>query len=121
MIRKLITIIAFTLCLPFQAAFCQQTSGGGGSDELKNTCDVSGGTYTTSSSGWACCWSDWGCYGCTDGNCKMKCHTRKCRKANRQGVRAGSGSHAVEGLAPQGKNAPIAPLPKTDKVKQKPD
>src|SRR5262245_7184357 len=108
MIGKVIAVIVFSLCLPMHMAFGQQTSGGGGTDEVKNTCEVSGGVFTSSASGWACCWADWGCYGCVDGKCKMKCHTRKCRKANRQS-KLGPDSQAVEGLAPQGNPAPIAP------------
>lgn len=101
------------------SAFAQQ-SGGGGSDGVKNTCEVSGGTFTGSESGnWACCWADWGCYGCVDGNCKIKCYNERCRKAN--GIsRASANEQAVDGLAPKGMKAPIAPK-KSKTLKQEAD
>jgi len=98
----LIFIFAFSL-----NAFAQQ-SGGGGND-LKDTCEISGGTWTGSSGGnWACCWADWGCYGCVDGNCKIKCTTPQCRKANGMG-KVNSNEQRVQGLAPAGMKSPIVP------------
>lgn len=92
-------------------------------DELKNTCEVSGGTWTESGGGnWACCWSDWGCYGCVGGVCKIKCHNQRCRDANQ--IRPGNSTptnpklHAIEGLAPAGSMAPVIPTSKLPKVKQ---
>jgi hypothetical protein len=46
-IKIAIRLIGIMLCLLAFNVFAQQ-SGGGGS-ELKNTCEVSGGTYTESS------------------------------------------------------------------------
>lgn len=90
-------------------AIAQQTSNEG-SGGMKNACEVSGGTFTGSEGGnWACCWSDWGCYGCVDSHCKIKCHNDRCRKAN--GVsRSVSNASPVSGLAPTGMKAPIAPI-----------
>lgn len=102
-------LIGIILCLLSFNVFAQQS--GGGSSELKNTCEVSGGTYTDSSRGWACCWADWGCYGCLDGLCKVKCYTRRCTRVN-YGTRPASNTQAVEGLAPKGMKAPIVPKPK---------
>lgn len=101
---NLILLVVF--CLPFQA-FAQQ-SGGGADDDVKTACEISGGDWTTSNSGWACCWADWGCYGCVNGVCKIKCHNQRCRKAN--GIsRAMQDTQKVPGLAPAGMKAPVAP------------
>lgn len=100
------TIILFILPFSLQA----QQSGDLG--DLKNTCEVSGGSWTESGAGnWACCWSDWGCYGCVGGICKIKCHNQRCRDANsvRQGEPSSPKTHAVPGLAPAGSIAPIVP------------
>lgn len=101
-------------CLSFNL-YAQQSGGGGGSD-LKGTCELSGGTFTGSEGGnWACCWSDWGCYGCVDGNCKMQCRTQRCRKANGASAISNNnpsikGTAVVKGLAPTGTTSPIAPV-----------
>jgi len=92
-------------------AIAQQTSN---NSEVKNTCEVSGGTFTESASGWACCWSDWGCYGCVNSICKIKCHNERCRKANGLN-RLAPGEQRVKGLAPAGMKAPIAPFIKQKK------
>lgn len=89
-------------------------------EELRNTCEVSGGTWTETGSGnWACCWSDWGCYGCVNGICKIKCHNQRCRDAN--SIRANEtpkkNYQRIKGLAPSGKLAPIVPKPKQPKMR----
>jgi hypothetical protein len=106
-----IRFVGIMLCLLSFNAIAQQS--GGGSSELKNTCEVSGGTYTESSRGWACCWANWGCYGCLDGLCKVKCYTRRCRIVNYGTPRPSASTQEVEGLAPKGMKAPIIPKPKT--------
>jgi hypothetical protein len=101
-------IFVMLLGLSFNA-FAQQSNGGGSGGGMKDACEISGGTFTGSESGnWACCWSDWGCYGCVDGNCKMNCKTKRCRKANAMS-QAGTGQQAVTGLAPSGMKAPVVP------------
>lgn len=100
-------------------------SGGSGGEGLKETCELSGGTFTGSESGnWACCWDNWGCYGCVDGNCKIKCNTARCRKANGIGSMNPSttppkGAAIIDGLAPAGMKAPVAPV-KRNKAMQMP-
>lgn len=99
----------FIFSLP---VFAQQTHN---LDELKNTCEVSGGTWTETGSGnWACCWSDWGCYGCANNVCKINCYNQRCRDANkiRANDRPPKNYQRIPGLAPAGKLAPIAPKPK---------
>ena len=105
MIRSM-AVLLFGICLSFNVLARQ--SGGGSGDDLGSVCDLSGGTYTESASGWACCWSDWGCYGCTSGECKIKCHTQRCKDANGQ-ARPGVGLKAIDGLASPGMKAPIVP------------
>lgn len=107
-------LLLISIPLSIQA---QQTS-----NDLKTTCEISGGSWTETGSGnWACCWSDWGCYGCVSGICKIKCHNQRCRDANQ--VRQGSSTptnpkiHAIEGLAPAGSMAPIVPTSKVPKAK----
>lgn len=108
-------LIIVILSLFSITAFAQQ-SGGSGGDDLKETCELSGGTWTGSAGGnWACCWSDWGCYGCVDGHCKIKCNTARCRKANGQASSSPTSNpkvQIVKGLAPAGMKAPVAPTPK---------
>lgn len=82
-------------------AFAKQNNS-----DVKNTCEVSGGQWTESASGWACCWADWGCYGCVNNVCKMKCYNERCRKANGT-VRPDEGVKPVKGLAPAGGKDPI--------------
>lgn len=85
-------------------------SGGTDSTGVKNTCEISGGTFTGSESGnWACCWSNWGCYGCHSGNCGMTCRTQKCRDANAAKVNGSSSGVKIKGLAPANMNAPYVP------------
>lgn len=90
-----------------QNASAQQTDEG-----LDQICDLSDGTWHTSASGWACCWNNWGCYGCTNGNCLMNCKTPKCKKANTMNT-AAPGQKEVSGLAPKEMKAPIIPAPNT--------
>ena len=108
------TIIRLTMMMLRLMSFnvYAQQAGGGGA-EIKNTCEVSGGTYTESTRGWACCWADWGCYGCLDGLCKVKCYTRRCRMVNYGTSRPSSSTQAIDGLAPAGMKPPIIPKPKT--------
>lgn len=107
--KKWISVIgAILLSLSF-TTYAQQSGGGG---DIENTCAVSGGTWTGSEGGnWACCWADWGCYGCVDGICKIKCHNQRCRDAN--GItRPSASTIGVDGLAPKGMKAPVIPKPK---------
>lgn len=99
-------LFALTLGLFMQNALAQQTDEG-----LDQVCDLSGGSWHTSASGWACCWNNWGCYGCTSGNCLMNCKTPKCRKANAMNT-VTSGYKEIPGLAPNAMKAPIIPSPK---------
>lgn len=110
--KKWISIIGLVLCIFSFPVFAQQS---GDNSEVKNTCEVSGGTWTESSNGnWACCWADWGCYGCVNGVCTIKCYNQRCRDANK--IRANDTPpkryQRIEGLAPAGSLAPIAPKPK---------
>ncbi|CAM2917862.1 acetyltransferase [Legionella steigerwaltii] len=115
---SLVALMLFFWGLSFNAAAAP--SGGGGGGGLKDSCEMSGGTFTGSEGGdWACCWSNWGCYGCIGGNCKIKCNTDKCRKANGVGSKVTSGLAPVNGLAPAGMKAPIVPKAPT-KIKQIP-
>ncbi len=109
--KKWICLLSILLFSFSVSVFAQQTDN----SDVKNTCEVSGGTWTESGSGnWACCWADWGCYGCVSGICKIKCHNQRCRDANR--IRASDtpvkNYQRIEGLAPAGSMAPIAPKPK---------
>ncbi len=109
--RRIILNCLFLLILALPFSVNAQQNNGGSSDGVKNTCEVSGGTFTGSEGGnWACCWSDWGCYGCVDGNCKMQCRTTRCRKAN--AAARPSNAQPVRGLSPTGAKPPVAPLPK---------
>lgn len=110
-------IISFLLCfLLFPVTSMAQQSGGGPDDDVKTACDISGGDWTSTSGGnWACCWSDWGCYGCVNGVCKIKCFNDRCRNANGIG-RPAADQQAVPGLAPAGVKAPIVPKPKVMKA-----
>lgn len=90
--------------------FFAQAQQSGGSDGVKNTCEVSGGTFTGSEGGnWACCWSDWGCYGCLSGVCKIKCYNDRCRKANGISATLSNDETKVKGLAAPGMKVPVAP------------
>jgi hypothetical protein len=108
--KKWIALLAILL-FSF-TAFAQQS---GDNSDVKNTCEVSGGTWTESGGGnWACCWADWGCYGCVGGVCKIKCYNQRCRDANK--IRAtqtpGKNYLRIEGLSPAGSMSPIVPKPK---------
>jgi len=113
--KRILSFLSITLLAISFSVFAQQ-SGGGGDSDLQTACEISGGSWTGSAGGnWACCWDDWGCYGCVDGNCKIKCTTQRCRDANGQ-ASIGSKNQIVKALAPAGQRAPVAPKPKV-KVK----
>lgn len=100
--------ILLTVCLfaAFQSVYARPAGGG---MSLKDVCQLSGGNWSGSESGsWSCCWPDWGCYSCANNVCKMKCSTQRCKNANAIG-KAAPGERKIEGLAPRGKKAPIAP------------
>jgi hypothetical protein len=109
---KLLTLIFISILSLFsQNIYAQQNNDEG----LDQVCGLASGKWHTSASGWACCWSNWGCYGCTGGNCVMKCDTTRCRKANGMSRIVGEGKREfveLNDLAPQGKKAPIIPKPK---------
>ncbi|AHE66856.1 hypothetical protein [Legionella oakridgensis] len=113
--KKWISLLGILLFTFSFSVFAQQASD---NSDVKNTCEVSGGTWTESGGNWACCWADWGCYGCVDGVCKIKCYNQRCRDANK--IRAtdtpGKNYQRIEGLAPAGQLAPIVPKPKTLKA-----
>jgi hypothetical protein len=78
--------------------------------EMRNTCSVSGGTSTSSSQHFSCCWPGWGCVHCavSDGaiyadQCWTDCDSQACRDAN-AGDRLG---------LPQTKKPPAASVPGT--------
>ncbi|VEG90452.1 acetyltransferase [Legionella spiritensis] len=107
-------VVPFLLIIAV-SGMAQQQSGGNG--DLQGACQLSGGQWISGDSGnWACCWADWGCYGCVDGVCKMKCHTVRCKKDNGQAVKPGNGEMRVKGLVPEGMVAPVVP----DKGKEQP-
>lgn len=99
-------------------AYAEQASAKGNDgvagNGMQQACEISGGSFIGSENGnWACCWDDWGCYGCVDGKCKIKCNTARCKKANgmtklRDGEHPVTGS-AVKGLVQPGERAPVAP------------
>lgn len=102
--------LAVVCVLLFSNSVFARQSGGGGGDDLEGVCELAGGTWTGSESGnWACCWQDWGCYGCHSGVCKMQCRTKRCRDANRV-RKAGRGTTSVKGLVAPGAKAPIVPI-----------
>lgn len=103
---KLLPTLVISLAALFSSeSFAKQNTQEG----VHNTCDVSGGRWVGSETGrWACCWADWGCYGCLNGICKMKCETQRCKDDNAQ-KRPGQDERAIEGLAPIGEMAPIIP------------
>lgn len=111
--RLILSSILFFI-LPL-STFAAPSSGGSGG--LQDACEISGGTFTGSESGnWACCWPDWGCYGCVDNNCKIKCNTARCRDANGQAAVNTNGKtvpgtkvSSVKGLAPKGMRNPVVP------------
>lgn len=101
-------ILSFLFVFTF-GLFITQNAPAQQSDEgLDQICDLSGGSWHTSTSGRACCWNNWGCYGCTAGNCVMNCKTQKCKKANSMTM-ATSGQKEISGLAPKAMKAPIVP------------
>lgn len=114
---KLIVSVVFFL---FIGSVSAQQSGGG--DDLKGVCELSGGEWTGVESGnWACCWPQWGCYGCVSGQCKMKCNTQRCRRAN--GMLSGTGTDTtgtikLKAIVPAGSIAPVVPKPKPNISKQ---
>ncbi|ASQ47334.1 hypothetical protein [Legionella clemsonensis] len=85
----------------------------GGGEDLKGVCELAGGRWVGSESGnWACCWDNWGCYGCVDSVCKMKCDTQRCRKANGMARPDSNNEVIIKGLAPANSKAPIVPKKK---------
>ena len=104
--KKWISLFVIIMSMFSVSVYAQQSDDMGG---LENTCSISGGTWTSTAGGnWACCWADWGCYGCVDGVCKIKCTTPRCRKANSI-ARPGRKFERVEGLAPAGSKGPVVP------------
>lgn len=109
--NRILKHLCFLLFLTLPLALNAAPPGGGGGEDLKGVCELSGGTFTGSeSANWACCWPDWGCYGCVDGNCKMKCNTTRCRRANGMAVKNTGGTLTpIKGLAPNGMKEPVVP------------
>lgn len=109
--------VLISLCLPINSLAAQNNGG----EDLKGVCELSGGEWHGSeSSNWACCWPDWGCYGCVDSHCKMKCDTARCKKANAT-LNPGSGLIKLKQLAPGGMLAPIIPNTQGTKTQATPD
>ena len=57
--------------------------------EMNNTCTIAGGTSTSNSEAFSCCWPGWGCVHCavSDGvihadQCWVDCDSEECRDAN---------------------------------------
>lgn len=106
----------FSICfIALFSLFSQNIYAQQNNDEgLDEVCSLSSGKWHTAASGWACCWSNWGCYGCTGGSCVMKCETTRCRKANGMSRTINQGKQQyvqLNDLAPRGKKAPIIPKP----------
>ncbi|KTD20978.1 acetyltransferase [Legionella lansingensis] len=102
------SLFLFVVLFGLSFNLCARQQGGG--DDLKGVCELAGGTWTGNEGGnWACCWADWGCYGCYNGVCKMQCRTKRCRDANRMRA-AKPGTKSLKELAPAGKIAPIVPV-----------
>lgn len=108
---KILSIIFVSLLsLSTQNAYPQQNNDEG----LDEVCGLASGKWHKSASGWACCWSNWGCYGCTGGNCMMTCRTPRCKKANGMN-KPSTNETRVNGLAPKGMKDPIVPKQKGKK------
>lgn len=106
-LNKSFLLLALAAGLFSQITFAQKNNDEG----LNEVCSLSSGSWHRSASGWACCWSRWGCYGCTNGNCLMNCKTTECKTANGMS-KVTSGKMAVPGLAPRGTKPPIVPVRK---------
>lgn len=92
---------------------------GGTNAEMKGICELAGGTFTSTIEGnWACCWDNWGCYGCLQSVCTMKCHTQRCRRANGQSSVLQPGEVKIKGkfgkdiVVPKVSTNPSTPKPK---------
>ena len=78
-----ISIILFCTSLLFSNVHAAGNQGT--NKDMKQMCDVLGGTFTSTIEGnWSCCFPDWGCAGCIQKICKIKCETQRCRRANGQ-------------------------------------
>lgn len=103
-IAKLILLSCFVLPVAYSA----QDTGGGSNSDMKSVCELAGGSFTGGTEGsWACCWDNWGCAGCQQGVCKVKCETQRCRKANGQ-ARLQSRNTRIQGFKKFG-IAPVVP------------
>ncbi|KTD07884.1 hypothetical protein [Legionella jamestowniensis] len=106
---KFLIFLIFLMSWAFVPNALARQSGGGGED-LKGVCELAGGRWVGSeSSNWACCWDNWGCYGCVNGACKMKCDTQRCRQANGMARPSSDDEVIIKGLAPANSKAPIVP------------
>lgn len=98
------------ILIVFMGLFAQSVFSQNNDDGLDEVCGLSSGKWHKSASGWACCWSNWGCYGCTGGNCGMTCRTTRCKNANGMSIsKVSTKNTVVKGLAPQGMKDPIVP------------
>ncbi|CEK09349.1 hypothetical protein [Legionella hackeliae] len=106
---KFFVIAILLMSWAFAPNALSRQSGGSGED-LKGVCELSGGRWVGSEGGnWACCWADWGCYGCVDSVCKMKCDTQRCKKANGMARPSSTDLIIIKGLAPANSKSPIVP------------
>lgn len=107
--RILRVIIAISVSFLFAIAHAAPNTGGDTNEDMKGVCELAGGTFTSTIEGnWACCWDDWGCAGCIQGVCTVKCHTERCRKANGQSAVIQPGQIKVKGFSHFGME-PVVP------------
>lgn len=106
MFKKFILLIVFFLSAT-STVFAQQTQNEPG---LEDVCIMAGGKFTSTPNGdWACCWDNWGCAGCSNGICKVKCHTQRCRRANGQIRQASPGQRKTGVFHPFGIDTIVIP------------
>jgi hypothetical protein len=84
--------VRFTLCaalLIMAGKFSGTATAADSVGDMRNTCSVSGGTSTSNSEAFSCCWPGWGCVHCavSDGvihadQCWVDCDSEECREAN---------------------------------------
>lgn len=77
MLSRYFILASFLICAPAQAKPQDVTKS-----EFQSICAQAGGEFRENSSGYSCCWSNWGCYACINGECSMHCNTQRCKDAN---------------------------------------
>ncbi len=95
--------------------------------EFQSICAQSGGEFRENSAGYACCWSNWGCYNCQNGTCSMHCWTQSCSDANnahlgppqpRRPIPEGMKGSPTESTNPTGSTRPKPPKAAPEKYER---